>query len=131
MEDDSDDELESEPAITLHDMSKNDLDESSSRGVNGSKTDNIKVEDTSSSSFNASRNDSMRSESQKVCETEQQLAQLLQKSLRSKQLKRRRTTSEKKTKQNISEIAVRRSGRDRTAPDRLQMSTKGKSYVAK
>ena len=131
LEDDSDDESESGPAITLHDMSKNDLDESSSRGVNGSKTDNIKVEDTSSSSFNASRNDSMQSNSQKVCENEKQLAELLQKSLRNKQLNRRRKDSEKKKKQNISEIAVRRSGRDRTAPDRLQMSTKGKSYVAK
>ena len=137
LEDDSDDESESEPSITLHDTSKNDPDESSSRGVNGSKTDNIKVEDTSSSSLNTSRNDtsrndSIRSESQKVCETEQQLAELLQKSLRNKQLKRRRTTSEKNKKKNISEIAVRKSGRDRKAPDRLQVdSTKGKSYVAK
>merc|ERR1711911_443275 len=135
LEDDSDDEYESEPAITLHETSQKDPDESSSRGVNGSYTDNIKVEDTSSSSFNASRNDSMRSESHKTCETEQQLAELLQKSLKNKQLKRRRATSEKNKKKNISEIAensgVRRSGRDRKAVDRLQISTKGKSHVAK
>ena len=124
--------------LSLSETISNDKpDESSSRGVNGSKTDNIKVEDTSSSSLNTSRNDtsrndSIRSESQKVCETEQQLAELLQKSLRNKQLKRRRTTSEKNKKKNISEIAVRKSGRDRKAPDRLQVdSTKGKSYVAK
>ena len=116
-------------------MSKNDPDESSSRGVNGIKTENIKVEDTSNSSFNASRNDSMRSESHRTCETEQQLAELLQKSLKNKQLKRRRTTSEKNKKKNITEIAensgVRKSGRDRKAVDRLQVSIKGKSHVAK
>ena len=133
LEDDSEDEAEFEPENTLREMfSKNDPDES--RGVSGGHTDNIKVEDTSSSSLNTSRNDTIRSESnKKVCETEKEMAELLQKSLKSRQMKRRRTISDRNRKKNISEIAVqsRKSGRERRAPERLQISTKGKSYDPK
>ena len=139
LEDDSEDEMEFEPVNTLREMSaKNDPDESSSRGVNGSNTDNIKVEDTSSSSLDASRNDTSRNDSvnsdsrKRVCETEKEMADILQNSLRNRQIKRRRTISERNKKKNISEIAVRKSGRERKAPDRLQVdSTKGKSYIKK
>ena len=132
LDDDSDCESESELSITLRDKSNDKPDESSSRGVNGKvHTDNIKVEDTSSS--NASRNDSQRSEpSQNVCETEKQLSELLQKALKSKQLGRRRTHSEKNKKKNISEIAGRKSGRERKAPQRLTIDhhKEGKTYAA-
>ena len=132
LEDDSDYESESEPIYTLREKSSNDKpDESSSRGVNGkAHTDNVKVEDTSS--LNASRKDALKSKAPpQMCEMEKQLAEMLQRSLKHKQLKRRRTTSEKNKKKNISEIATRKSARDRKAPDRLQVdSNKGKSYVA-
>ena len=124
-----DDEYECEKNIRLREIPPTETDDSSSRGVK--KTGDAVA---SSSETNQVRVDESSDKLRKVTD-EHQLSTMLKDALKAKQKvnrKRARQKADKKKMEKraeLEEVPSRRSGRTRNKPDRLQVSTSGKSYV--
>ena len=118
LDDDSDDESENHPIISIH-RENSDLDKSSSRGVELDNSHIIKNE-VANDTVKTEADDSICSnQSQRQIVDENQLAKLFKKAAKSKRKSRQKSPTE----------PTRKSTRDKKQVEKLQIgSTKGQTY---